>query len=1583
MSDTIMLNVENGSHQHIQSAVGPSPRGYHIAAILDGQMIIHGGVSSSGLLDDVWSFSMHARVWVQLQKSRGPSARSHHAGLSIGHDLLLFGGHTSRGDDDQLWVFTPSSRSWRQLRPHNAPGAWPDPRCSHRLALLGGDRIMLHGGESGGKSLGDLWELNRRNASWTRVRVSGSATPVPRMAHCVAPLGSSSMLVGGGRREGNGALEDYWSLGVNSMWSRIPGGPRLTDSATVSVVTAYGPRLIVVGGSDGRRCTGELWSFRAIERSVSPTRHKRAPGSGVRTMPGFTSPAPAPRPSSVMGSRHGTTPSRSTRKRVASRTPAQGGRSPSPAGGHRTPSPMTIRGNTRPNHRAVAQPPLDSSQATNPPVKLVGFSSTKQDTLSITELRESVSQFKQAVTRAESPVRRIHAPSPQHTPTAGTGAAKSTRRSAADIHASSAVPSSVDTRLLSLEAESGAVKALLSSLQRQLTPATIKKLASEAVSPREQQFQAGLEAVADAHTEMLERMDKTEEKAGMTLESVDDLKTRAETLEQENVELKERMSSLEELVRRMSEDFSAVTGADHASSAPSPASRLDALESQNEERTRRMEKVEEALQVQKGRLELLARKSGELSSRVAAGRTFQSPPTVESDDTGVEGQHTTVEGHHSTHDDLMNLRTALEERVTTLNQRTNAQVSELRLWAQERDAKFDSRLTPLEALQPDLQESLTAVTAIRASTKTALSTMGAGLATAEENIKTMSAAINAIQSHVKPMEIALQQCATDQRVLKDATMAIRSSQQELVEETQEALTLLASSTEEATLAAISTLANRTTASESRLESVGRVLNEHGQSLGQLSGYTAGKESRMQKLEGQLATLGVRFEELGGSHGAFSSRVTGLLRDVSTLNQAVDRLSRAQHTSDLSLTTHQQSQDAMRQALRTLGEGMSSYPTQLAEHRRKSSEAENKLSARLDDLTQQVKHHTNTTVESQQTVRRALGQVQERSGALELAVEEIRGRQEAEARARGVSDREQMQLSAATARCQRDSSASLADTTALRAAVEKLKAQVAMQAAEMDRRMVVAAVQKPVVAASPPLPAVAPAEAAPVVSEPAAPAMDLSPNEEEALALDPSALEPQDEEEARPPRVTFKDPETPIADTGDARGDVTPDPSLLPAKTPALLFADRAPPPPPPAAEATALEDDEKEGVAGPQGSLSSSFPDLEELTRLLGVSPNTGVGSPSMEPLEALRRQLDTMGQTAKDPLPSPTMKESPSSTLAAAPIEEEQQQPEEEESGAFAAWRGLKYTQRLIYTTGELLPVASAAVSGRNLLIGHDDGQVSLFKVPTISSEQRSLAATSAMEGTDQDVAEVDVTSTEWTTQHLDACTAVAISDRLGVACNDNRSICFDVDGSVRSYTLPGANSVAVTGEDVILGLDDGTVAMYRAGKDVGRGSDVHSHRVLSLDICQGSGSRVLASGSADHTIALWDILPGMSPTGHLKGHQGRVSALAFGVSPSELASGSSDKSVRLWDTRLGRATHLLKGHEDRVVSLWLDGDKVLSGCRDGTVRVWDRRNGVRCLHSLRIHGGSMTAMRCMGDLLVSCSNDGEMVGLDFDVGA
>ena len=156
--------------------------------------------------------------------------------------------------------------------------------------------------------------------------------------------------------------------------------------------------------------------------------------------------------------------------------------------------------------------------------------------------------------------------------------------------------------------------------------------------------------------------------------------------------------------------------------------------------------------------------------------------------------------------------------------------------------------------------------------------------------------------------------------------------------------------------------------------------------------------------------------------------------------------------------------------------------------------------------------------------------------------------------------------------------------------------------------------------------------------------------------------------------------------------------------------------------------------------------------------------------------------------------------------------------------------------------------------------------------------------------------------------------------------------------------------GKSVLSGSADHTVRLW----DVATGRcecvlDGHTDRVYCVS-WSPDGRRAL-SGSADHTVRLWDIATGRCER-VLEGHFDRVWSVSWSPDGRSALSGSQDKTVRLWDVATGRSERVLDGHTSFVYSVsWSpDGRRALSGSADHTVRLWDVTAG-RCERVLEGH--------------------------------
>ena len=133
----------------------------------------------------------------------------------------------------------------------------------------------------------------------------------------------------------------------------------------------------------------------------------------------------------------------------------------------------------------------------------------------------------------------------------------------------------------------------------------------------------------------------------------------------------------------------------------------------------------------------------------------------------------------------------------------------------------------------------------------------------------------------------------------------------------------------------------------------------------------------------------------------------------------------------------------------------------------------------------------------------------------------------------------------------------------------------------------------------------------------------------------------------------------------------------------------------------------------------------------------------------------------------------------------------------------------------------------------------------------------------------------------------------------------------------------------------------------------------------------RLLASGSYDKTVKLWDVTTG-AVLRTFSGHTEVVTSVAFSPNGKLLASGSMDGTAKLWDITTGVVIPAGRTAEVTSVAFSPDGKLLASRIWDGTVRLWDATTGA-AVRTIRARAGPVTSVAFSPDgrLLASGSGD------------
>ncbi|WFD32443.1 hypothetical protein MSPP1_003490 [Malassezia sp. CBS 17886] len=172
----------------------------------------------------------------------------------------------------------------------------------------------------------------------------------------------------------------------------------------------------------------------------------------------------------------------------------------------------------------------------------------------------------------------------------------------------------------------------------------------------------------------------------------------------------------------------------------------------------------------------------------------------------------------------------------------------------------------------------------------------------------------------------------------------------------------------------------------------------------------------------------------------------------------------------------------------------------------------------------------------------------------------------------------------------------------------------------------------------------------------------------------------------------------------------------------------------------------------------------------------------------------------------------------------------------------------------------------------------------------------------------------------------------------------------------------VGTEGRMVASGSSDCTVRLWdTATGDCSAVLDGHGSRVWDVDSTL-SGAFV-ASASGDSTVKLWN-------TGShtlqltLAGGFGDVYCCRFSPDQDHLVTGGYDKLVRQYDLATGAVVRMFPGHQLGVSSAVFSpqGNLIASGAKDTSVRLWDTLSGL-CVRALPGHLGEVTSVEMSDD--------------------
>jgi WD40 repeat protein len=205
-----------------------------------------------------------------------------------------------------------------------------------------------------------------------------------------------------------------------------------------------------------------------------------------------------------------------------------------------------------------------------------------------------------------------------------------------------------------------------------------------------------------------------------------------------------------------------------------------------------------------------------------------------------------------------------------------------------------------------------------------------------------------------------------------------------------------------------------------------------------------------------------------------------------------------------------------------------------------------------------------------------------------------------------------------------------------------------------------------------------------------------------------------------------------------------------------------------------------------------------------------------------------------------------------------------------------------------------------------------------------------------------------------------------------------FDAMTGVNRATFDGHKSIS----SVAFSPDDGFLVSGPLGFggtinvcDVQAGTMFRTFEGNSpaLSVAFSSCGTMVASGNADSTVRIWNILSGGCDC-IFRGHSRIVTDVCWLETWNQVVSASDDDTVRIWDVRKQTCLKIFAHYHDRVTALAFSRGLLLVASKNGTANIYDSQSG-DIIHVIR--SNNMTHSRFSidgGKVLVARRNSGDI---------
>ncbi|CDF35648.1 WD40-repeat containing protein [Chondrus crispus] len=199
-----------------------------------------------------------------------------------------------------------------------------------------------------------------------------------------------------------------------------------------------------------------------------------------------------------------------------------------------------------------------------------------------------------------------------------------------------------------------------------------------------------------------------------------------------------------------------------------------------------------------------------------------------------------------------------------------------------------------------------------------------------------------------------------------------------------------------------------------------------------------------------------------------------------------------------------------------------------------------------------------------------------------------------------------------------------------------------------------------------------------------------------------------------------------------------------------------------------------------------------------------------------------------------------------------------------------------------------------------------------------------------------------------------------------------------VKSYAFPGLLSLAFTadGKEIVVGSEDGDVHLLDLKSGRPARGPFHGHSKRVTNVATGSDCRLIASGSDDHTVRIWDKT-GTTALRVIKMPNRWIRCVAWTSDMKRIVAGTEQNDIWVCDADAVMPPTVIKASNwINSVRVTRNSQMIVSASHDGTVQLWDLVRNVQLGEPLRGHLELVTSVSIDSEEkhVVSSSYDGTL---------